>query len=203
MGHRRLKGKERHLFRGKTHTWDAFSFNVYAAERKGQNASAAAQTDVRYQNAHQAPSSVFVSLDCAVQTRHFYGAEFLSPDLWVTGASKGRKDTCSGEEKPLGMLLVLIMQQSGRGKMPLQPPQTDVRYQNAHQAPSAVFVSLDCAVQTRHFYGAEFLSPDLWVTGASGRRIESCSRKRHTWDAFSFDYAAERKGQNASAAAPD
>ena len=68
------------------------------------------------------------------------------------------------------MLLVsMYTQQSGRGKMPLQSPQTDVRYQKAHQAPSSVFVSLDCVVQTRHFYGAEFLSPDLWVTGASGK----------------------------------
>ena len=147
---------------------------------------------------------VLFSLDCAVQTRHFYGAEFLSPDLWVTGASRGRKDTCSGGRRTLGMLLVLMYtQQSGRGKMPLQSPQTDVRYQNAHQALSSVLFSLGCAVQTRHFYGAVFLSPDLWVTGASRGRKDTCSRKRHTWDAFSFDYAAERKGQNASAAAPD
>ena len=109
------------------------------------------------------------------------------------------------KKKPLGMLLVLMYtQQSGRGKMPLQLPRLTSGIKTHTKHHPVVLFSLDCAVQTRHFYGAEFLSPDLWVTGASIGRKDTCSgEKKHTWDAFSFDYAAERKGQNASAAAPD
>jgi len=49
-------------------------------------------------------------------------------------------------------------------------------------------------------YGFDF-AHFSWVPGVKRKTL--AQGKEATWDAFSFDVAAERKGQNASAATPD